>query len=344
MEANVVGFKFAKFEPNLYVNVVKKGKVIKSGQGLSFWFYAPTTSIITIPLETKNVPFVFEEISSDYQTITIQGDIIYKVNDAKKIIEQVNFAIDTKTLNYVSDDPNKLDQRIINMVKTIAKSVVSELSLRQAIKSIDKIAQTLKASIQNNEYLSDLGISITNINILSILPNKETARALEAETRENILREADDAVYKRRNSAVEQERKIKENELNTEVAVEEKKRQIRETQIEGQRSVKEKERVILKEELAFKIMQEEENTKLIERSIKNRKTEADIKAYSLNAILEPLVKMNPETIRSLTTIGMNSEQLIANAFSGLAENAERIGELNISPELLQHLMKKRENG
>ena len=60
--------------------------------------------------------------------------------------------------------------------------------------------------------------SVTNINILSILPNKETARALEAETRENILREADDAVYKRRNAAVEQERKIKENELNTQIA------------------------------------------------------------------------------------------------------------------------------
>lgn len=340
----MLGFKFVKFEPNLYVNVVKKGKVTKAGQGLSFWFYAPTTSIITIPLETKNVPFVFEEISSDYQTITIQGDLIYKINDAKNVIEQVNFAIDTRTLSYISDDPSKLDQRIINMVKTIAKSEVAGLSLREAIKSIDKIAKSLKASIQGNEYLSNLGISVTNINILSILPNKETARALEAETRENILREADDAVYKRRNSAVEQERKIKENELNTEIAVEEKKRQIMETQIDGQRSVKEKERVILTEELLFKIKQEEENSKLIELSIKNRKTEADIKAYSLNAILEPLTKISPDIVRSLATIGMNSEQLIANAFSGIADNAEKIGEFNISPELLQHMMKKRENG
>ena len=179
--------------------------------------------------------------------------------------------------------------------------------------------------------------SVTNINILSILPNKETARALEAETRENILREADDAVYKRRNAAVEQERKIKENELNTQIAVEEKQRQIMEAHMEGKRAVQEKKRVILQEDMAFKIKQEQENAKLIEISVKNKKTEADIKAYSLNAVLEPMSKINPEIIKALSSIGMAPEKLIANAFTGLAEN---VGELNISSELLQQLMKK----
>ncbi|TFG64272.1 MAG: SPFH domain-containing protein, partial [Spirochaetales bacterium] len=246
-----------------------------------------------------------------------------------------------KSLLYLSEDPVKLEQRIINMVKTLAKSEVSLLNLRDAIKSVEKITTALKSAVQNNEYLNELGIKVTNINILSVLPNKETARALEAETRENILREADDAVYKRRNAAVEQERKIKENELNTEVAVEQKKRQIMETQMEGRRSVKEKERLIRKEELVFRIKQEEENTKLIELSVKNRKTEAEIKAYAINAVLEPFAKVNPEIIKSLSSMGMNTDQLIANAFTGLAANADKIGELNISPDLLQTLIKKK---
>ena len=51
-----------------------------------------------------------------------------------------------------------------------------------------------------------------------------------------MFREADEAIYARRNSAVEQERAIKENELNTEIAVENKKRQIRETQMDAERA------------------------------------------------------------------------------------------------------------
>lgn len=51
-------------------------------------------------------------------------------------------------------------------------------------------------------------------------------------------------------------------------------------------------------------------------------------------------KINPEIIKALSSIGMAPEKLIANAFTGLAENAGKIGELNISSELLQQLMKK----
>ncbi len=334
------GLRFVKFEPNEYIHVIKKGRVVKKGRGLSFWFYKPSTSIITVPLETKNVPFMFEELSSDYQTLTIQGDLIYKITDTEKIIDQVNFSVDLKNYAYLSDDPEKLSRIIINLVNTMTKTEVSKLPLREAIQSIDRIAGALKEAVQHNEYLQNLGITITNINILSILPNKETARALEAETRENILREADDAVYKRRNAAVEQERKIKENELNTQIAVEEKQRQIMEAHMEGKRAVQEKKRVILQEDMAFKIKQEQENAKLIEISVKNKKTEADIKAYSLNAVLGPMSKINPEIIKALSSIGMAPEKLIANAFTGLAENAGKIGELNISSELLQQLMKK----
>jgi len=335
------GWKFAKFEPNLSVRVIRKGRMVREGQGLAFWFYVPTTSIIKIPLETRNIPFVFEEISQDFQTLTIQGDIVYKIADTAKIVDQVNFTIDTRTRQYLSDDPDKIDQRIINIVKTLAKSSVARLSLREALTSVDATTKALKRAAAEDPHLADLGIKVTNVNILSIVPNKETSRALEAETRENILREADDAVYLRRNSAVEQERRIKENELATEVAVEEKKRLIRETQIEGQRSVKEKERVILGEELAFKIRQENENTRLVELAMKNRKMEADVRGYALGAVLEPLMKADAGLVRALSALSMNPEQLIAAAFGGLAEHAERIGELNISPELLQDLLKSR---
>jgi hypothetical protein len=37
---------------------------------------------------------------------------------------------------------------------------------------------------------------------------------------------------------------------------------------------------------------------------------------------------------------MQPGQLIAQAFSGIAERAERIGQLNVSPDLLNALMEK----
>ena len=65
--------------------------------------------------------------------------------------------------------------------------------------------------MKNNKEINSLGIEVLGLSLLAIKPSPETQRALEAETREQILQEADDAIYTRRNSAVEQERKIKEN-------------------------------------------------------------------------------------------------------------------------------------
>ena len=52
------------------------------------------------------------------------------------------------------------------------------------------------------------------LTVLAVQPNKDTSRALEAETREKILKMSDDAIYERRNASIEQERGVKENEYN----------------------------------------------------------------------------------------------------------------------------------
>lgn len=62
------------------------------------------------------------------------------------------------------------------------------------------------------------------------LPKKivNQAQVLRRARLQRLNLKADEAIDDRRNAAVEQERAIKENELNTEAAVEHKKRVIRE--------------------------------------------------------------------------------------------------------------------
>ena len=43
-------------------------------------------------------------------------------------------------------------------------------------------------------------------------------------------------------------------------------------------------------------------------------------------------------VQALAAVGMQPGQLIAQAFGGIAERAERIGQLNVSPELLAGLL------
>jgi len=138
---------------------------------------------------------------------------------------------------------------------------------------------------------------------------------------------------------VEQERTIKENELNTEIAVERKKRQIRETQMEAEQAVQEKRHQLEEGQMKFNINLEEQKQALVRLSDENAKAEAEAKAYAAAKMMEAFQNVNPAVLQSLASVGMAPETLIALAFQGLAENADKIGELNITPDLLKQLIK-----
>ncbi len=332
------GLRFAKFQPSDYVMKIKNGKIVKEGVGLSFYYYEPTTSVVVVPVSSIDVPFMFEEITSDYQTVTVQGQVTYRIIDYRQTTSILNYTYNLKKNRYLSDDPEKLSQRVIHIVQVLMKQRIEQLPLREAIQSGESLVRQISAQIQSNPELQKLGIEIMGLSILAILPNKETMRALEAQAREQILRSADEALYERRNASIEQERKVRENELNTEIAVETKKRQIRETQLEAERSVKIKQNEMEEEQLRFDTELEERKSQLIELTVANDKAQADARAYEMSAVMQSLEGVQPHVLQAMASMGMKPDQLIAMAFQGIAENAGRIGQLNISPDLLQGLL------
>ena len=67
------GIRYLKASPTTYVIQFKGGKVVREGPGLSFYYFAPRAVIVEVPLSSVDVPFVFNEVSSDFQDVTIQG-------------------------------------------------------------------------------------------------------------------------------------------------------------------------------------------------------------------------------------------------------------------------------
>ncbi|AZV57357.1 SPFH domain-containing protein [Clostridium sp. AWRP] len=336
------GFKFIKFQPSEYVLKYRNGKIVREGAGISFYYYVPTTSIVLVPVGSVDSPFIFEEVTSDFQTVTVQGQVTFRIVDQKKIAGVLNYTLDMKKgKGYVSDDPKKLPQRVINIVRVLTKKTIENLELKDAIKSSEILASEILSKIKKSEEIELLGIEILGLSILNIVPNKETARALEAQTREKILKKADEAIYERRNASIEQERRVKENEYNTEIAVENKKKQVRETQLEAERTFQQKQNELKQEKMNFETALEEKKRALVDISVKNSKVRADAKAYELSAVMKSLEGIDSNIIQSLASIGMQPNKLAALALQELAENAGKIGQLNISPDLFQEILKGR---
>jgi hypothetical protein len=76
----------------------------------------------------------------------------------------------------------------------------------------------------------------------------------------------------------------------------------------------------------------------VKENTENSRSLADAEAYRVASVMTALEKADPRVVQSLAAVGMQPAQLIAQAFGNIAEKAEKIGQLNISPELLQALM------
>ena len=336
------GIRFIKVQPTTYLLRYQKGQLVREGAGLAFFYYEPTTSLVAIPTASTEVPFIFEETTLDFQKVTIQGQITYRVADAKKLAALMNFTLARNGQAYATDDPEKLPQRLINIVNVQARAQIQKLPLRQAVRESDALVEALRPKLMTSAEIAALGLEILGFSILAIKPTPETARALEAETREQLLKEADEAIFRRRNAAVENERAIKENELNTENAVELKKRQIRETKMDADRAVQEKQRLLREAEMAASVALEEKKKELVGLAAVNAKAEAEARAFGIEATMKALGTGDARILQALANAGMKPEQLIAVAFQDIAARADKIGQLNISPELLRELMEKRE--
>lgn len=334
------GIRYIKVQPTTYILQYNKGRIVREGAGMSFFYFGPSTSLVAIPVASADVPFIFEEQTRDYQTVTLQGQLTYRIGDPKKLAGLMNFTLAPNGVSYVSDDPEKLQQRAVNLLHVLARAEIERLPLRDALRASEALVEAMRKQLATAAELSALGLEVLGLSILAIKPTPDTARALEAETRETLLRQADEAIAARRNAAVEQERAIRENELNTEIAVENKKRQIRETQMDAERAVQEKQGQLEKEKLTAGIALEDQRKQLVALATENSRGEADARAYGIAKTMEALATAPAQTLQALASSGMKPEQLIAFAFQELAGKADKIGQLNISPDLLRELLDK----
>ena len=276
-------------QPNDYVLEYRGGRVRRAGAGLALFYWAPTTTLAAVPLTTADLPFILNEATGNFQAVTVQGQLTYRIADPRTLAASLNFTIHPRTRAYRSDDPEKLDQRIVNVLQTHLRAELSQLALDEALRRAADIGGAVLRRVQADPALAALGVACLNLFLTAIKPTPEMAKALEAEYREGLQQRADQAIYARRAAAVEQERHIKENELNTHLLLEQRREE------------------------------------LVDREGRNNNKQAEYNARSNELWLEPWRQTDPRVLLGL-------------AFKLLGENAGRIGNLTITPDLLSSIL------
>ena len=128
---------------------------------------------------------------------------------------------------------DKLNQRVINAVQLHTSKGMNGLALDKALTSAKELSTLVLRAVRDEESLKKLGVVVESLYFTAVTPTPEMQKALEAEYREGLQGNADKAIYERRASSVEEERKIKQREMETEIELENRRKDLVEMQAEN---------------------------------------------------------------------------------------------------------------
>ncbi|MDH3352427.1 MAG: SPFH domain-containing protein [Gammaproteobacteria bacterium] len=224
---------YYKGEPNTYVLCHRNGKLVQHGVGINFFYLPATTSIAAVPLASRESLFIFNETTANFQEVSIQGSLTYRLTEPLELAKRLDFTIAPKTHDYKSDDPQQLEQRVVNSVQAHTRSEVSRRSLEDALSEVKDLASIVFAKVAEAPELRSIGIELEGLHFTAVKATPEMQKALEADYRESLHKRADQAIYDRRKSAVDEERKIRESEMNTDVELENRRKDLVDMQAEN---------------------------------------------------------------------------------------------------------------
>lgn len=317
------GLRHLRCEPSAHVLQTRRGRTVRSGRGLTFWFWPLVNSLAEVPCDDRDETFLFHARSKDYQDVTAQGVITYRIKDPAVCATRIDFSIDMRTGHHLKKPIDQLSQLLVQSAQQHAWRCIAEAPVRELLaEGVTRLRANIAEGLAADVNLQALGLEIASVRVSKVAPTAELEKALQAPEHEAIQQTADEAIFQRRALAVEKERAIQENELQNRIELAKREEQLITQQGQNQRKQ-------AKEEAEAERIEAEGQA---ERKRMGAFAEADA-IRTVETVRVDTERTRMDIYRDLPPAAMWG--LAAQEFAG---KLQKIEHLNVSPELLTPLL------
>lgn len=310
-------------EQSSHVLTFRGGRLRHSGRGLSVWFFPLSTTIAEIPMDDRELSFLFHGRSADYQDVTVQGVITYRVVEPEALAGRVDFGLDLVRGVHLKQPFEKIGLLLTQLSQQFVWAYLAQTPIRTILADGYRvIREQIAAALGAEEGLAGLGLEIVSVRVSSLAPTADLEKALEMPMRERIQQEADEASFARRALAVEKERAIQENALQNQIELAR-----REEQLIAQQGQNERRRV-----------GEEAEAKALAAEAEARCARIQMAAKAEGVQLLARAEVEGERARMDIYKELPSSVMLGLAAQELARKLQRIDHVNLTPELLAPLL------
>ena len=222
-----LGWRHLRGAPTAHIRHHRSGKLLHDGPGLSFWFRALTAALSEVPVDDRELAMTFHARTSDFQDVAVQATVTYRISDPALASARLDFSVDPDTGVWRGSPLEQLGTLLTETAQQHALAVLARTPLASAlVDGVTAVRERIAEGLGAEPRLPATGIEVVAVRVMAIRPEPEVERALRTPAREQIQQEADKATYERRAVAVERERAIAENELDSQIELARREEQL----------------------------------------------------------------------------------------------------------------------
>lgn len=231
--------RYLRSDPTSHVLAYRNGKLTRSGRGLAFWFFPMGAAIAEVPVDDRDQAFHFGASARDFQAVTVQGVVTFRVTDPETLADRIDFSIDLVRGLHKRQPLDQLSALLTGLAQRIAIGHIARLDLRDLLTNgLEELQRAIERGLVDEPKLREMGIEVVSARVYDLRPAPDVEKALQTPAREALQQAADQATFERRALAVEKERAIAENELKNQIELAR-----REAELIGERGKNERQRV-----------------------------------------------------------------------------------------------------
>lgn len=320
--------------PTSWVSWTVQGKAKRSGTGLAFW-YRPLTAVLSeVPVDDRELPLLFHARTEDFADVTVQATVTYRFSDPAAAASRLDFSIDPYRGVWNGQPLDQVATLLAELAQQPALDLLARLPLAEALTTgIAPVRQSVADALATDPRLAETGVTVVSARVVALRPEPELERALQTPTREKVQQDADRATYARRAQAVQQERTIAENELQSKIELAKQEQQLVEQHGANSRRGAE----LNAESQLVTAQGEAERARLAAAAEADAERLRD-EARAAGTRVVGLAEAEAEAARLAAYRDMPPEVLQSLALKELAQHLPTIGELTVTPDLLSKLV------
>jgi regulator of protease activity HflC (stomatin/prohibitin superfamily) len=312
-------------EPSQHILRYRSGRLVGNGRGLAFWFRRLNTAVAVVPADDMETQFLFSGRSRDYQEVHVQGVVTLRVADPVRLAERVDFSVDLVTGGHRHKPLEKIAGAVTELAQQLANNHLASAELQRLLGSGgEEIRQRIEEGLHADAGLSEMGLSPVAVRVSSVSPEAEVEKALRVPMREAIQQSADEATFRRRAEAVQKERAIQENELQTKIELSKREEMLIEQKGNNDR------RRVTDESEAARIATDAEAAR--------SEVQARARATGIKAVEE--AKVSAGTGPDVDLPGVSSGAADGAGGAGTGGKLTAIGQVTVTPDHVASLLKQ----